>query len=134
MTSTDIVLIYGKDKQNMEKNVRRGDVFCANLDPAVGCEQSGYRPVLVLQNNTGNNHSPTTIIAPIHVSKAPKTMLPTHTQLYGEALPWPDGSRVLLEQIRVVDKCRLQSKIGRISADAMRQVDAAAKTSLGLAQ
>lgn len=85
--------------------IRRGDVFFAELTGGVGSEQNGVRPVLVLQNDVGNRHSPTIIVAPL-TSKGNKSMLPTHVKIHG-ATRLPRNSTVLLEQIRTIDRRRL---------------------------
>ena len=105
----------------MKKEILRGDVFRADLSPVRGSEQGGARPVLVIQNNLGNLHSPTVIIAPI-TSKLKKNKLPTHVSLpSGNGLP--ARSMVLLEQIRTIDKRRLREHMGRVGPDMMEKVD-----------
>lgn len=112
--------------------VRRGDVYYADLRPVVGSEQGGVRPVLILQNNVGNRHSPTVIAAPI-TSRQTKARLPTHVEV-GGGLPrlWP-GSIVLLEQLRTLDKRRLREHIGTLDAEGMQRIDQALGISVGLA-
>lgn len=111
------------------KQVYRGEVYYAALSPVVGSEQDGIRPVLVLQNNTGNHHSPTTIVAPI-TSAPNKGVQPTHTVVdYGFL---ESESVVLLEQIRTIDKERLLRFLGRISVQDMRRVETAMNVSLGI--
>ena len=111
------------------KQVYRGEVYYAALSPVVGSEQDGIRPVLVLQNNTGNRHSPTTIVAPI-TSAPKKGVQSTHTAIdYGFL---ESESVVLLEQIRTIDKERLLKFLGRISAQDMRRVETAMNISLGI--
>lgn len=107
--------------------MQKGDIYYANLDPAIGCEQGGIRPVLIIQNDVGNKHSPTVIIAPI-TSKTKRLYLPTHAtlQLHGHQ------NIVLLEQIRTIARSRLMSYIGRATASEMAQVDNAACISLDL--
>ena len=109
--------------------VRRGELYYADLSPVVGSEQDGFRPVLVLQNNTGNRHSPTTIVAAITSKKACRP-LPTHVRIHCGGLCM--GSTVLLEQIRTIDKRRLGEYIGRLSKEMMGKVDHAIITSLGV--
>lgn len=99
------------------KKVKRGQIYYADLSPVVGSEQDGFRPVLILQNDTGNKYSPTTIVAPITSTK-PNTHFPTHVRVDVEGLV--SGSVVLLEQIRTIDK------------DTMGKVDHAIITSLGI--
>lgn len=104
------------------KTVYRGEVYYAELSPVIGSEQGGIRPVLILQNNTGNRHSPTTIIAPI-TSVQKKSSLPTHIVIDYDFLE--SVSVVLLEQIRTIDKERLSDCLGRISVQDMQRVEAA---------
>ena len=111
--------------------VQRGDIFFANLDPGVGSEQQGRRPVLVLQNNVGKKFSPTIIVAPI-TSYVQKNRLPTHVLLTEEISGLDRDSIVLLEQIRTIDKKRLLGKIGELSKVALMRIEQAAQVSLGL--
>ena len=111
------------------KTVYRGEVYYAELSPVIGSEQGGIRPVLILQNNTGNRHSPTTIIAPI-TSVQKKSSLPTHIVIDYDFLE--SVSVVLLEQIRTLDKHRLRERAGQITAEDQRRVDQALDVSLGL--
>ncbi len=111
--------------------IRRGDVFYANLSPVVGSEQGGHRPVLVVQNDVGNRYSPTVIIAAI-TSQISKAKLPTHVEVAAQRLQLDKDSVILLEQIRTIDKRRLQEKVTHLDADMMRKVDEALKISLGL--
>lgn len=109
--------------------IRRGDIFYADLRPVRGCEQGGIRPVIVIQNNIGNKHSPTVIAAAITTSRR-KSKLPTHVAL--DELPglrW--RSMALLEQIRTIDKCRLLDYICTANPEIMKQVDAALAISVG---
>ncbi len=110
---------------------QRGDIFLVDLDPGVGSEQKGKRPVLILQNNIGNKYSPTIIVAPI-TSYINKTKIPTHVKLKEYVSGLKKDSIVLLEQLRTIDKCRLISKIGSISKVTMLEVEKATKISLGL--
>ncbi len=98
----------------MCENIKRGDVFYADFDPAIGSEQGGVRPAVVIQNNIGNLHSPTVIVAPI-TSKLTKSNLPTHVLLPAQTCGLPQDSMVLLEQVRVLDKTRLRERIGTLS-------------------
>ena len=107
----------------------RGDVFFADLDPAFGCEQSGTRPVLIVQNNTGNRYSNTTIVAAI--SQRIKPSLPTHVAIQ-ETLGIGQNSVILLEQLRTIDEKRLAGKLGRLDEKQMHLVDAALMASLGI--
>ena len=111
------------------RSVRRGDVYLADLDPAIGCEQGGIRPVLVLQNDIGNLHSPTTIVAAV-TAKQTKKSLPVHMPISAYMLR--TDSTLLLEQIRTIDKCRLQAYLGSINQKEMRDIDRALKLSIGL--
>ena len=111
------------------KTVYRGEVYYAELSPVIGSEQGGIRPVLILQNNTGNRHSPTTIIAPI-TSVQKKSSLPTHIVIDYDFLE--SVSVVLLEQIRTLDKRRLREHMGRVDETMMKQVDTAIAVSFGL--
>lgn len=122
-------LLLSMIRRRKMKQVYRGEVYYAALSPVVGSEQDGIRPVLVLQNNTGNHHSPTTIVAPI-TSAPNKGIQPTHTAIdYGFL---ESESVVLLEQIRTIDKERLLKFLGRISAQDMRRVETAMNISLGI--
>ena len=110
---------------------RRGDVYYADLNPAVGSEQGGVRPVLVLQNDTGNRHSPTLIVAAI-TSRPGKPRLPTHVFIGDSSLALRRDSVVLLEQIRTIDKTRLSARIGALDTTAMDRIDTALGASVGL--
>ena len=96
----------------MDTNVRRGDIYYADLSPVVGSEQGGVRPVLIVQNDTGNRHSPTVIAAAI-TSQLGKAKLPTHIALAAQGSGLPKDSVILLEQIRTLDKRRLRERMGR---------------------
>ncbi len=110
--------------------IRRGELYYADLNPVVGSEQGGIRPVLVLQNDVGNKYSPT-IIAAATTSKLTKAKLPTHIELTREYSPLPKTSIVLLEQIRTIDKSRIKEKIGELPPEIMQQIDNALLVSLG---
>ena len=110
--------------------IRRGDIFFADLNPVRGSEQGGLRPVLVIQNNIGNRHSPTVIIAPI-TSKLKKNALPTHVGLPRD-IGLPAKSMVLLEQVRTIDKSRLSNYIAALNDEIMDYVDGALGVSLAL--
>lgn len=112
-------------------NVKRGDIFYADLSPVVGSEQGGVRPVLIVQNDTGNKHSPTVIAAAI-TSQTGKARLPTHITLAAGSVGLPKDSIVLLEQVRTLDKRRLREHMGRVDDRVMRQVDTAIAVSFGL--
>ena len=114
----------------MDTNVRRGDIYYADLSPVVGSEQGGVRPVLIVQNDTGNRHSPTVIAAAI-TSQLGKAKLPTHIALAAQGSGLPKDSVILLEQIRTLDKRRLRERMGRVDGAVMEQVDAAIAASFG---
>jgi mRNA interferase MazF len=114
-------------------NVKRGDVFFADLSPVVGSEQGGVRPVLVIQNDIGNRFSPTVIVAAI-TAQIQKAKLPTHVEVSGETSGFERDSVILLEQIRTIDKQRLTGKITHLDAAKMRQVHDALQVSLGLVE
>lgn len=114
----------------MRKAIRRGDLFYADLNPVVGSEQGGIRPVLVIQNDVGNHFSPTVVAAAITSRKA-QNSLPTHILL--ENVPGlAPTSLLLLEQLRTIDRKRLRGYIGRISKEKMLEVDAALAISIGI--
>lgn len=106
----------------MIKEVKRGEIYYVNLSPVVGSEQSGIRPVLIIQNDRDNNSSPTTIVAAITSSKT-KAELPTHVTFKADCLPYE--STVLLEQIRTIDKIRFGECIGKLDEQTMAEVDQA---------
>ena len=110
-----------------EQEVRRGEIYHADLNPVFGSEQGGYRPVLIIQNNRGNRHSPTVIVAAI--TSRPKTKLPTHVPING-IKGLEKESFVLLEQIRTLDKGRLDDFVGRLNREQMIKVDKALRTSM----
>ena len=114
-------------------NVKRGDIYYADLSPVVGSEQGGLRPVLIIQNDIGNRYSPTVIAAAI-TSRMGKNKLPTHIEVYAAAgAGLPRDSVILLEQIRTLDKRRLREKLGHLDEDAMARVNNAISVSFGLA-
>ena len=113
-------------------NVKRGDIFYADLSPVVGSEQGGLRPVLIVQNDIGNKYSPTVIAAAI-TSKLDKAKLPTHIDVYAEEFGLSKNSVVLLEQIRTLDKRRLREKMGHLDDILMQKVNDAITISFGLA-
>ena len=112
-------------------NIRRGDIYYADLSPVVGSEQGGVRPVLIIQNNVGNRFSPTVIAAAI-TSQNSKAKLPTHIRLYADNSGLSKDSVVLLEQIRTLDKRRLKEKMGTLNSYDMYKVDEALSISFGL--
>lgn len=111
--------------------IARGDIFFADLDPIIGSEQGGVRPVVVIQNDTGNKFSPTVIVAA--VTSSSKKSMPTHIKLEGTEGLTPK-SIVLLEQIRTIDKSRLLYKIASLGAGKLREIDEALKISIGTEQ
>lgn len=114
----------------MDGQIKRGEIYYADLSPVVGSEQGGIRPVLVLQNDVGNKYSPTVIVTAI-TSQLGKAKLPTHVELSAEEYNLPKNSVALLEQIRTLDKRRLQEKVTVLSQDKMREVNKALLISLG---
>ncbi|KAB2951837.1 type II toxin-antitoxin system PemK/MazF family toxin [Heliorestis acidaminivorans] len=112
-------------------HIRRGEVYYAELNPVVGSEQGGTRPVLIIQNDIGNQYSPTTIVAAI-TSQISKAKLPTHVEVPSSRSGLDRDSVVLLEQIRTIDKTRLREKIGLLDEDMMSKVAQALEISLGL--
>ena len=110
--------------------IKRGEFYYADLNPVVGSEQGGVRPVVVLQNDVGNKYSPT-VIAAATTSRLYKAKLPTHIEIAKENSPLPKNSVVLLEQIRTIDKSRIKEKIGELPADVMRKIEDALLLSLG---
>ena len=113
--------------------VRRGDIYYADLSPVVGSEQGGMRPVLIIQNDTGNRHSPTVIAAAI-TSQTGTANLATHISLAARSCGLTRDSVILLEQVRTLDKSRLRERMGRLDEPAMHQVDNAIAVSFGLPQ
>ncbi len=113
----------------MTRPILRGEIYRADLNPIVGSEQGGIRPVLVIQNDIGNKHSPTVIVAAI--TSKDKPCLPTHILLAG-LQTLGRNSIALLEQIRTIDKCRLIEYIGSVGAETMKAVDTALTVSVGI--
>ena len=111
--------------------VKRGEIYYADLSPVIGSEQGGLRPVLIIQNDVGNLHSPTVIAAAI-TSRQGKARMPTHIALKAEFCGLPQDSMVMLEQVRTLDKTRLKSKTGEIRLQDMYRVNKALSVSLGL--
>ena len=112
-------------------SVKRGEIYYADLSPVVGSEQGGIRPVLIVQNDIGNRHSPTVIAAAI-TSRLDKAKLPTHISLNADRCGLSKDSIVLLEQIRTIDKRRLKDRMGCIDRESMNRVDNALSISFGL--
>ncbi len=113
------------------RNMRRGDVYYADLRPVVGSEQGGIRPVLIIQNDVGNRHSPTVICAAI-TSKMNKAKLPTHIELSTMQYDMDKDSVILLEQLRTIDKRRLKDKVCHLDTQIMQKVNRALMISLEL--
>ena len=111
--------------------VRRGDIFYADLSPVVGSEQGGVRPVVIVQNDVGNRHSPTVIAAAI-TSRTEKTKLPTHIDVTADRFGLAKDSVILLEQVRTIDKKRLKEKMGHLEDETMERVNSAISVSFGL--
>ena len=111
------------------REIKRNEVYYADLSPVRGSEQGGIRPVLIIQNDIGNKHSPTTIVAAI-TSRQTKAKLPTHVEVAVDGLT--KDSIVLLEQIRTIDKNRLTDYVGRLDKETMGKVDKAIVVSFGI--
>lgn len=112
-------------------NIKRGDIYYADLSPVIGSEQGGLRPVLIVQNDIGNKYSPTVIAAAI-TSKISKAKLPTHIDVPGDDTGLAKDSVILLEQIRTIDKKRLKEKMGHLDENTMTSVNNAIQVSFGL--
>lgn len=111
--------------------VKRGDIYYADLSPVVGSEQGGIRPVLIIQNDVGNRYSPTVIAAAV-TSQLNKSKLPTHIEIDAMKYGLPKDSVILTEQIRTIDKKRLKEKIGHVDEELMNSVNDALFVSFGL--
>lgn len=111
--------------------IKRGEIYKADLNPVLGSEQGGTRPVLVVQNNVGNRYSATVIVAAI-TSRIDKARLPTHIEVDAMDHNLPKDSVILTEQIRTLDKTRLIERLGQLSPDYMQKVDEALMVSLGM--
>ena len=118
-------------KEGEKRMLCRGDLYYADLSPVVGSEQGGLRPVLIVQNDVGNRHSPTVIAAAI-TSQKDKAHLPTHIAVQADRCGLTRDSIVLLEQIRTIDKRRLKDRMGSLDRPSMHQVDEALQISFGL--
>lgn len=112
-------------------NVKRGDIYYADLSPVIGSEQGGVRPVLVVQNDVGNKYSPTVIVAAI-TSQINKAKMPTHIEIKADDYGLSRDSVILLEQIRTIDKKRLREKAGQIDEGLMEKINEAISVSFGL--
>ena len=110
--------------------MKRGEIFYADLSPVVGSEQGGVRPVLIVQNDVGNKYSPTVIVAAI-TSQIGKAKIPTHVELDAKTYLLPKDSVILLEQIRTIDKRRIKEKITSLTSEKMKEVNRAILISLG---
>ena len=111
--------------------IARGDLFSACLDPVVGSEQGGVRPVLVIQNDVGNRYSPTVIVLAV-TGQVNKARLPTHVEVYRGDCGLQADSVILAEQIRTIDKRRLRERMGALPPDKVDEVERALKISLGI--
>lgn len=109
--------------------IKRGEIYYADLSPVIGSEQGGTRPVMILQNDTGNYYSPTTIVASI-TGRTDKNNIPTHTRIVCVGLP--RASIILLEQLRTIDKSRIKKYVGCADERVMHEVDKALAISLGM--
>ena len=111
--------------------IKRGDIYYADLRPVIGSEQGGIRPVIIIQNDTGNKHSPTVICAAI-TSKMNKAKLPTHVELDSSKYNIVKDSVILLEQLRTIDKKRLKDKVCHLDQEILKKVGKALAISLDL--
>ena len=116
---------------SINTEIKRGDLYYADLSPVIGSEQGGVRPVIVIQNNIGNKYSPTIIVAAI-TSQINKAKLPTHIEISANEYGLSKDSVILLEQIRTIDKKRIREKIGCLDNNMMLKVDNSIQISLGL--
>ena len=112
---------------------RRGDIYFADLDPVVGSEQGGTRPVIVIQNDTGNKHSPTLIVATVTTRIRKNENMPTHL-LIKDNPAFREASVVQLEQIRTIDKCRIDNYLGKVTPHEMVAIEKALSISLAMEQ
>lgn len=112
-------------------NIKRGEIYYADLSPVIGSEQGGVRPVLIIQNDVGNRYSPTVIAAAI-TSQRDKNKLPTHISVEASDCGLAKDSIVLLEQVRTIDKQRLKEKMGSLDTNSMVMVNKALSVSFGL--
>lgn len=125
-----MISLTTKGNLKLEKQIRRGEIYFADLSPVIGSEQGGIRPVLIIQNDTGNKFSPTVIVAAI-TSQLSKAKIPTHVELSAKEYGLQKDSVVLLEQIRTIDKRRLKEKVCELDGLKMRKVNVAILISLG---
>jgi len=113
--------------------IKRGEIYFAQLNPVIGSEQGGIRPVLIVQNDIGNQYSPTTIVLAI-TSQINKAKLPTHVELKAKEYGLERDSVILAEQVRTIDKSRLKQRIAVLKQETMQRVDQALAISMGLHQ
>ena len=118
-------------RDGLMDDIKRGELYYADLSPVVGSEQGGVRPVLIVQNDIGNKYSPTVIAAAI-TSQINKAKLPTHIEVNAQMYGLSKDSVILLEQVRTIDKKRLKEKIGRLDDELMNKVNEAISISFGL--
>ena len=116
-----------------ERTVHRGEIYYADLNPVVGSEQGGIRPVLILQNEVGNWFSPTVIVAAV-AAKGCKARLPTHVAVQAAESGLARDSVILAEQMRTIDKSRLRQKVATLQPRTMRRIENAMAVSIGLTQ
>jgi mRNA interferase MazF len=114
----------------MERMIRRGDIYLADLSPVVGCEEGGVRPIYVLSNNLGNKHAP--VITAAAISSTTKRMMPTHYKLEARKHGVERDSIIMLEQIRTIDKNRLNGYLTSIDPQTMKEIDKVFMLSCGL--
>ena len=133
LSESQVKLTLPAETQERDKKmeVRRGDIYYADLSPVVGSEQGGVRPVLIVQNDVGNKYSPTVIAAAI-TSKKFKTQLPTHISVHADECGLAKDSIVLLEQVRTLDKQRLRERMGSLDENEMSKINQALSVSFGL--
>lgn len=125
--------IGNKKGKYIMNNIKRGEIYYADLSPVVGSEQGGVRPVLIVQNDVGNKYSPTVIAAAI-TSRTDKSKLPTHIDVFADSFGLEKNSVILLEQIRTLDKKRLREKMGHLDESVMSKVNSAISVSFGLGE
>ena len=126
-----LILKYDENRSVENLVVKRGDIYYADLSPIIGSEQGGIRPVLLIQNDVGNRHSPTIICAAI-TSRMNKAKLPTHIEISSGRYHLVKDSVILLEQIRTIDKQRLREYVCHVDSRMMGKVNHAIQISLGL--
>lgn len=129
--NSKLILEYFFRSEIVMSNIKRGEIYYADLSPVVGSEQGGVRPVLIIQNDVGNKYSPTVIAAAI-TSRHDKAKLPTHIELNASQYGLAKDSVVLLEQVRTLDKQRLKERMGYLDNTSMNRVNDALSISFGL--